>query len=44
MSKVLMEMTLLDWVDLNYINVEGTSEDDPTGFGGPKLYKWGRYF
>jgi len=44
MSKVLMEMTLLDWVDLNYIKVEGTSEDDPIGYGEAEFYKCGRYF
>jgi len=39
MRKVLIEMIFLDWVDLNYIKEEGTSEDDPIGFGGPELYK-----
>jgi len=31
-------------VDLSYIKEEGTSEDDPIGFGGPEFYKRGRYF
>ena len=44
MWKVLLEIILLDLVDLSYINEEGTSEDDLTGFGRPKLYKRGRYF
>ena len=44
MRKVLLKMTLLDVVKLSSINEEGTSGDDPIGFGGPKLYKWGRYF
>ena len=37
-------MILLDLVDLSYTNVEGTSEDDPLGLGGPELYKCERYF
>jgi len=44
MRKVLMEMILLDWLNLNYIKEEGTSRNDSIGFGGPKLYKCGRYF
>ena len=44
MGKVLLKVILLDLVDLNYINVEGTSGDDPIGFSGPKLYQRGRYF
>jgi len=39
MGKVLLEMILLDLVDLSYINEEGTSGDDPIGFGGPEFYK-----
>jgi len=44
MWKVLLEMILLDLVKLSSINEEGTAGDDPIGFGGPKLYKCGRYF
>jgi len=44
MRKVFLEMTLLDVVMLSSINEEGTSGDDPLGFGGPELYKRERYF
>ena len=44
MRKVLLEMIPLDLVDLSSINEEGTSGDDPIGFGGPELCKRGRYF
>jgi len=37
-------MILLVLMDLSYIKEEGNSGDDPLGFGGPELYKCGRYF
>jgi|GEM_PF-801727 len=39
MWKVLLEMILLDLVDLSCIKVEGTSEDDPLGYGEAEFYK-----